>query len=126
MDIVTIVAEGRIQEAMKKGEFDNLQGRGKPLVLDDLSHVPSELRAAYIVMKNAGVLPEEVHLKKEIVRLQDLINFCHGEEERKKLKRRLNEKLLRFNMLMEKRNKTSESVLRNYEHKICEKLGAPK
>ncbi len=124
MDIVTIIAEGRIKEAIKEGEFENLRGKGKPLNLEDLSHVPPELRAAYIVLKNAGILPEEVHLKKEIVKLQDLIDFCHEEKEKEKLKRKLNEKLLRFNMLMEKRNKTSESVLKNYEQKICEKFGA--
>ena len=126
MDIVAIIAENRIKEAVREGEFDNLRGSGKPLVLDDLSHVPPELRASYIVLKNAGILPEEVHLQKEIVRLQDLIDYCYDEEEKKRMKRKLNEKLLRFNMLMEKRNKTSESVLRNYEDKIYQKLGSEK
>lgn len=32
-------AERHIIEAQRKGEFDNLPGRGEPLILDDDSHV---------------------------------------------------------------------------------------
>nr|WP_315988872.1 DnaJ family domain-containing protein [Desulforamulus aquiferis] len=38
--------------------------------MDDLSHIPDDLRCGYILLKNAGVLPEEMELKKEIVSLQ--------------------------------------------------------
>src|SRR6266540_3378743 len=38
------IAEQRILEAQRKGEFDNLPGKGKPLELEDLSWVPEELR----------------------------------------------------------------------------------
>ena len=40
-------AERHITEAQSKGEFDNLPGSGEPLILDDDSHVPPELRAGY-------------------------------------------------------------------------------
>ncbi len=50
-------AERHIIEAQRKGEFDNLHGRGEPLILDDDSHVPAELRAGYRLLKNAGCLP---------------------------------------------------------------------
>ena len=40
-------AERHIAEAQAKGEFDNLVGSGEPLILDDDSHVPPELRAGY-------------------------------------------------------------------------------
>lgn len=46
-------AERHIIEAQRKGEFDNLPGRGEPLILDDDSHVPAELRAGYRLLKNA-------------------------------------------------------------------------
>ncbi|MDI5568641.1 DUF1992 domain-containing protein, partial [Salmonella enterica subsp. enterica serovar Kentucky] len=45
-----------IIEAQRKGEFDNLPGRGEPLILDDDSHVPAELRAGYRLLKNADEL----------------------------------------------------------------------
>ncbi len=123
MDIITIIAEGKIQEAMREGEFDNLPGRGKPLRLEDLSHVPEDLRAAYTILKNNGILPEEIQLKKDIVTLQELINCCYEEEEKQVLKRKLNEKVLRFEMLMEKRRIKSSS-LNQYINKIYKKLGA--
>ncbi|EQU10385.1 hypothetical protein G849_03524 [Escherichia coli HVH 197 (4-4466217)] len=47
-------AERHIAEAQAKGEFDNLVGSGEPLILDDDSHVPPELRAGYRLLKNAG------------------------------------------------------------------------
>lgn len=50
-------AERHIIEAQRKGEFDNLPGRGEPLILDDDSHVPAALRAGYRLLKNAGCLP---------------------------------------------------------------------
>lgn len=50
-------AERHIIEAQRKGEFDNLPGRGESLILDDDSHVPAELRAGYRLLKNAGCLP---------------------------------------------------------------------
>lgn len=67
MEIFSRIAEGKIKEAIRNGEFENLPGRGKPLRLDDLSSVPEELRAAYIILKNAGIVPEELQLQKEIV-----------------------------------------------------------
>lgn len=40
------MAEQKIAEAIKKGELDNLPGAGSPLLLDDDSDVPAELRMA--------------------------------------------------------------------------------
>lgn len=127
MDIFTVIAENRIREAMSKGEFENLPCQGKPLEIDDLSHVPEELRAGYILLKNAGVLPEEIQLKKEIITLQKLIDCCYDDRaddnEIKHLRRKLNEKMLRYDMIMEKRNTGSNHALGLYKNKIYKKLG---
>lgn len=58
MEIFSRIAEGKISEAIRNGEIENLPGRGKPTRLDDLSSVPEELRMAYVILKNAGILPE--------------------------------------------------------------------
>ena len=58
------IAERRIVEAMEHGEFDNLPGAGRPLNLDDDAGIPESLRMAYRVMKNAGVLPPEIDLRR--------------------------------------------------------------
>ncbi|RVT18547.1 DnaJ family domain-containing protein, partial [Enterobacter hormaechei] len=49
-------AERHISDAQNKGEFENLPGSGEPLILDDDSHLPPELRAGYRLLKNAGCL----------------------------------------------------------------------
>lgn len=127
MDIFSVIAESRIREAIERGELDNVPGRGSPLKIDDLSHIPEELRAAYILLKNSGVLPEEMQLKKEIVNLQKLINCCHldpGEErEVQALKKKLTEKILRYDMIMEKRNTGFNHALGQYQEKIYKRLG---
>ena len=35
MDILAVIAERRMREAMERGEFDDLPGMGKPLVMED-------------------------------------------------------------------------------------------
>ncbi|WP_429756425.1 DnaJ family domain-containing protein [Bacillus sp. S10(2024)] len=39
MDIFSILAEERIRQAMKDGEFEDLPGKGKSLALEDLSRI---------------------------------------------------------------------------------------
>lgn len=60
MDIFRIMAEEKIKEAIRGGEFDHLPGAGKPLPPDDMEGVPEELRMGYRLLKNAGILPEEL------------------------------------------------------------------
>jgi formylmethanofuran dehydrogenase subunit A len=102
MNIFEKIAEQRIREAMENGEFDNLSLKGKPLNLDDYFSVPEDYRMAFHILKNANILPQEVELKKEIENLQKLINACNDEEQYKKLKKEINEKILHYNILMEK------------------------
>ncbi len=121
MSIFARIAEQRIQEAMERGEFDNLSLKGAPLPVEDLSHVPEELRMGFKVLRNAGVLPEELELKREVVDLRRLLAACADEGERKSLRRRLTARQLRFDMLMEK-NFGSPAWLQ-YEGKINERMG---
>ena len=83
-------AERHIADAQRNGDFDNLPGQGKPLMLDDDSAVPEELRSGYRMLKNAGCLPPEVEQRKEALALVDLLNGIHKEDERyQELSRRL-------------------------------------
>lgn len=119
MDLFHIIAEEKIKQAIKDGEFERLPGMGKPLKLDDLSAVPEELRMAYRIMKNAGYTAEETDLRKELMTIEDLIKKCDDEGERQNLQKQLNEKLLRFNRLMSKRGvQTNSSMFKQYERKL--------
>lgn len=73
MWLVDELAEQHIKAALEKGELSNLPGSGKPLQLDDDSHVPPELRAGYRLLKNAGFLPPELELRREAVEVNDLL-----------------------------------------------------
>lgn len=67
-------AERHILDAQRKGDFENLEGSGQPLILDDDSHVPAELRVGYRMLKNAGCLPPEIEQRKEAIKLAGLLN----------------------------------------------------
>ena len=120
MSIFETIAERKIELAMARGEFDNLSCKGKPLPPDDMQMVPEELRMAYKILKNAGIVPEEIELQKSIVTLSALMNACADEEERKNIRIQLNEKQLRYNMIMESRGFKNLNPF--YQEKIMEKL----
>ena len=60
-----------VARSIANGELDNLPGQGKPLNLDDESGVPEEMRMAYRVMKNAGIVPPEVEALKRLATLRE-------------------------------------------------------
>ncbi|APQ59155.1 MULTISPECIES: DnaJ family domain-containing protein [Paenibacillus] len=122
MGMFSRMAEQKIAEAMAKGEFDHLPGEGKPLVIEDLSHVPEELRMSYKLLKNAGILPEELQLQKECVQLRDLLHACHEAGEQQRISRRLTEKSLRLRMLLEERGLNTSSVFYEYESAMRKRL----
>lgn len=98
MDIFEKIAEGKIREAMEQGLFDNLPNKGKPLKFEDDSWVPEDLRLAYKILKNAGCIPPEMEIRKEIIDLKELLKTIDDDEERIKRIRELNFKLLKFNI----------------------------
>ncbi|HEY3310461.1 MAG TPA: DUF1992 domain-containing protein [Anaerolineales bacterium] len=91
-----------IREAMQRGEFDNLPNKGKKLNLDDYFNTPEDLRVGYAVLKSGDFLPEEVQLLQEIAGLKEKLDRANLEEERKKLRREIEGRRLRYNLLMER------------------------
>ena len=114
------IAEQKIRQAMENGEFDNNPLAGKPLPPDNLDKVPEELRMAYKILKNADILPEELQLRKDMVNLQEMLNACVDEKEREEIRRKISEKQLRYNIIMEKRPNFSMNM--QYHARIMEKL----
>lgn len=127
MAILSWLAEQRIQESMRNGELDNLPGHGKPLELEDLSGVPEDLRLSFKIMKNAGLLPEEITLRAECVTLEQLIAACHNSgnqsfEERRGLESRLSMKRLRLQELLRQRGLEGSGAFMDYSEQIREQL----
>ena len=114
------LAEQRILEAQRNGEFDELASKGKPLPVEDLSTVPEDLRMAYHVLKNANVLPPEAELLKDIHIVEDLLKHVEDEGERKSLAKSLQWKVIRLDML--KRRSMDLGSVRSYGRKLIEKF----
>ena len=58
----------QLQEAMERGDFDNLPGKGKPLKLETNPFIPSETRMVNQLLKDNGFAPRWIELDKEIRR----------------------------------------------------------
>ena len=99
MDPIAWIAEQRIREAMDQGVFDNLAYRGRPLRLEEDEAIPPELRMAFKVLKDAGCLPPEVELRKEIASLSELLDTVVEPQERARVRRELLDRQLRLSLL---------------------------
>jgi hypothetical protein len=56
----------QVRAAEEEGQFKDLAGAGKPLKIDDETHVPEELRAGFRMLKNAGAAPPWIELQQTI------------------------------------------------------------
>jgi len=91
------IIEERIRKAQDDGEFENLPGSGKPLILEDVT-VPEELRLAYKILKNADCLPPEIELKNEIAHLETALAGMPETAEKYRAMKRLNFLIMKLNM----------------------------
>ena len=97
--------EQKIKEAMARGEFDNLPGRGKPLDLEAYFNTPEDLRMAYSMLKSNDFLPAEVEMFKEIAELNEKLSSADSEAERQVLSVKLNERKLALRLLLDTRRR---------------------
>jgi len=110
------IVEEKIREAIERGDFDNLEGMGKPLEKEDPTRVAPELRLAYKIMKNADLLPPEIQTLKEIERLEELLPGIADENEKYCHIRKMNALVTEFNLM---RNTSVSLEKRQY---YCNKL----
>ncbi len=120
MDIFARIAERRIRDAMENGEFDNLEGMGKPIAFEDETMIPEDLRMVYRILKNAGCIPPEIELRNEVLNMSALINTIDDDKERLKKIREFNFKLLRLNITRKRPFNLDEFP--EYEFKVADKL----
>ncbi|MBK8509144.1 MAG: DnaJ family domain-containing protein [Candidatus Competibacter sp.] len=119
MHLFDHIVEARIQEAIERGELRDLPGEGKPLQLDDNSAVPETLRAAYRLLKNAGYLPPELHLRKELREAEQLLHQL-PEGERCRARARL--ELLQLRLAASRRQPINLLLEDRYRERLLEKL----
>ena len=118
------IIEKRIQEAQKRGDFDNLPGKGKPIPIEDDSHIPEDLRLAYKILKNANCVPPEIQLKKDIRKMEDMLENMSDEKETYRLIKRINFKIMQLNMMRKTSPLLGDKEI--YYKKVLEKTGRNK
>jgi len=60
------LTEKSIREAIEKGEFDNLPGKGQPLDLSENPFEDPDLRTVHRLLRNAGFAPAWLEERKDI------------------------------------------------------------
>jgi hypothetical protein len=99
------LVEKKIREAMENGEFDNLAGSGQPLDLSDYFATPEDHRIGHKLLKDANIVPEELELLREAEALKAELARCSNEEERRRVRKTIEEKLLKYNLLRERHHR---------------------
>ncbi len=97
--------EKMIREAMEKGEFDNLQGRGEPIDLTEYFAAPEDVRLGYKLLKDANIIPEELELLREVEALKTELAETAGEEEKRRIRRAIDDRLLKYNLLKDRQKR---------------------
>jgi len=78
------LTEAQIRKAEAEGKLGGLAGEGKPL-----PHRPGDLyidagdAAGFRIMAEAGALPEEIHLRRQVATAGETLRAARGEVERK-------------------------------------------
>jgi hypothetical protein len=99
------IVEALIQEAMERGEFDNLPGKGKPIDLSEYFETPEDVRLANSVLKNAGMTSREVDLLKEIAELKQVLDAVLDEKKKQEIGKQIRQKQIEFSLLMERQKR---------------------
>jgi hypothetical protein len=99
------IVEALIQEAMERGDFDNLPGKGKPIDLTEYFETPEEVRLANSVLKSAGMTSREVDLLKEIAELKQVLAAVLDEKKKRELERQIQQKQVEFSLMLERQTR---------------------
>lgn len=97
------IAEQQILKAQRQGEFDQLEGEGKPLSLNVKNHGSEAF--GYQTMADAGVVPEEIRLRREIEALSKQLQTIVDTEERKPFMQKLGDLQMRLAIQEEARRR---------------------
>lgn len=116
------LVEARIERALERGELTDLPGQGRPLSLEDDTCVAPELRLAYRILKNAGYVPEEIEMRREIMGLAVLIDATDGAERTRAIARR---DWLRARLVLRGGTGTSLLEHQQYAERVARRLERP-
>ncbi|HDL7536137.1 TPA: DUF1992 domain-containing protein [Yersinia enterocolitica] len=119
MGLIDEWAERHIINAQEKGEFEDLSGHGQPLILDDDTFVPAELRAGYRLLKNAGYLPPELQDRQEALTITDLLSHLDKQHDDYA---NLHNRLALLELRLKQADLSTDFLHQEYQHKVTYKL----
>ena len=97
------LAERQIRKAQAEGQFDTLKGAGKPL---DLSEAAGSTEAiGFRIMAEAGAVPREVDLRRQVQAQIEVLQAMTDPEARKREMARLADLQLRLEIEAEARRR---------------------
>lgn len=99
------IVEAIVKDAMERGEFDNLPGRGKPIDLTEYFDTPEEVRLANSLLKNAGMTSREVDLLKEIAELKQVLVALIDEKKKQEIAKQIQQKQVEFSLMIERQKR---------------------
>lgn len=120
MDALSLIGERRIAEAVARGDLRDLPNQGRPLPEDDLAGVPRELHTSVIILRNAEVLPPALELRREILRLDDLLRACVDAVARERLADDARRARLRLALLLDQTR--GNGTLLEYQDQLVQRL----
>jgi DnaJ-like protein len=101
------IAEEKIREAIAKGEFDNLEGKGKPIDHSAYFAAPADVRLGYSMLKSNGFVPEDVALLKEIESLRAAAQATADPDQKRRIERARNLVMMKLELMREARKRRS-------------------
>ncbi len=114
------IVEQRIKQAQKNGEMDNLPGQGRPLPNEEIDF-SNEFRLAHKILKNAGFLPPEVELRRDITAMEQLLDAVEpGSGEQERIRKKLN--LLMTRLGMTQTTRKTISIPAQYRNSIINRI----
>lgn len=120
MYALSVIAEQKIQEALRKGDLNSEKWKNKPLPEEDDRFVPDDLKMAYKILKNSGYLPPEIEERKEIKRIEELIASTEDEHVRVKQMKKLSVLLMKVEARRDKPSNIANQD--DYYSRVVEKV----
>lgn len=103
------IVEAIIKDAMERGKFDNLPGKGKPIDLTEYFETPEETRVAHSILKNAGMTSREVDLLKEIAELKQVHAALLDERKKQEIEKQIRQKQIELSLMLERQKRERKS-----------------
>ncbi len=97
------LVEAQVAAARARGEFDQLEGRGQPLQLNDLDHLRPEQRFEALLMRSCGEVPAQLALVRDIRALRARLPRTDSEQEREHMRASIREKFEELQTLLRDR-----------------------